>query len=484
MECNMNSENGAEVSSVRITRARAKMLGASSRILRSSRPSFKQDRKGGIHENAKRAAVSKNKTFLDGAAPSQRKRRVVLTDVTNILCDNAHVNHVKALKIQNSKHTRKVPSKRDIEVLFDKSADVPMLQEDVKEVLAGELSKVRVGKIIHPDPPNQIEEGEVNHQVNLGGLGPKIESFENLDECIGTLEEDVDCEKLGGLNCSSIIDIHLKLTDPLGCIPYASDIYKNIRILELDRRSSINYMETVQQDITPNMRGILIDWLVEVSEEYKLASDTLYLTVNLIDRFLSQKSVEKLKLQLLGVTCMLIASKYEEICAPRVEEFCLITDNTYTKQEVLKMESLVLNLLHFQLSVPTIKPFLRRFIQAAHLSYRESSIELEFLANFLAELTLIEYSFLKFLPSLVAASSIFLARWTLNPSDHPWNPTLEHYTCHKASELKTAVLAMEDLQWNTSVCPLNSIREKYRQPKFKCVANLTPKKPVSSLFKD
>ncbi|KAK4761807.1 hypothetical protein SAY87_029691 [Trapa incisa] len=412
MECNMNSENGAEVSSVRITRARAKMLGASSRILRSSRPSFKQDRKGGIHENAKRAAVNENKTFLDGAAPSQRKRRVVLTDVTNILCDNAHMNHVKALKIQNSKHTRKVPSKRDIEVLFDKSADVPMLQEDVKEVLAGELSKVRVGKIIHPDPPNQIEEGE------------------------------------------------------------------------LDRRSSINYMETVQQDITPNMRGILIDWLVEVSEEYKLASDTLYLTVNLIDRFLSQKSVEKLKLQLLGVTCMLIASKYEEICAPRVEEFCLITDNTYTKQEVLKMESLVLNLLHFQLSVPTIKPFLRRFIQAAHLSYRESSIELEFLANFLAELTLIEYSFLKFLPSLVAASSIFLARWTLNPSDHPWNPTLEHYTCHKASELKTAVLAMEDLQRNTSVCPLNSIREKYRQPKFKCVANLTPKKPVSSLFKD
>ncbi|KAK4792853.1 hypothetical protein SAY86_023288 [Trapa natans] len=296
------------------------------------------------------------------------------------------------------------------------------------------------------------------------------------------LFEGVDCKKLGGLNCSSIVDIESKMKDPLSCIPYATDIYRNIRILELDHRLSFNYMETVQQDITPNMRGILIDWLVEVSEEYKLASDTLYLTVNLIDRFLSQNSVEKQRLQLLGVTCMLIASKYEEICAPRVEEFCLITDNTYTKQEVLKMESLVLNLLHFQVSFPTIKPFLRRFIQTAHLSYRESSVELEFLANFLAELTLIEYSFLKFLPSLVAASSIFLARWTLNPSDHPWNPTLEHYTCHKASELKTAVLAMEDLQRNTSGCPLNSIREKYRQRKFKCVANLTPKKPISLLF--
>ncbi|XP_059455441.1 cyclin-A2-2-like isoform X2 [Corylus avellana] len=74
---------------------------------------------------------------------------------------------------------------------------------------------------------------------------------------------------------------------------------------------STNYMEKLQRDITPSMRGILIDWLVEVSEEYKLVPDTLYLTVNLIDRFLSKNYMEKTRLQLLGVTCMLIASAYE-----------------------------------------------------------------------------------------------------------------------------------------------------------------------------
>ncbi|KAJ6434996.1 hypothetical protein OIU84_000272 [Salix udensis] len=230
------------------------------------------------------------------------------------------------------------------------------------------------------------------------------------------------------------------------------------------------------------MRGILIDWLVEVSEEYTLVPDTLYLTVNLIDRFLSQNYIEKQRLQLLGVACMLIASKYEEICAPRVEDFCLITDNTYTRGEVLKMESQVLNFLHFQLSVPTTKSFLRRFIQAAQASSKVPRVELEFLANYLAELTLVEYNFLKLLPSLVAASAVFLARWTLDQSDHPWNSTLEHYTSYTSSELKTTVLALEDLQLNTNGCCLNAIRDKYRQQKFKSVATWTSVQRVSSLF--
>ncbi|KAA8521743.1 hypothetical protein F0562_012416 [Nyssa sinensis] len=140
---------------------------------------------------------------------------------------------------------------------------------------------------------------------------------------------------------------------------------------------------------------------------------------------------------------MLIASKYEEICAPRVEEFCFITDNTYTRGEVLKMESQVLNFLGFQLSVPTTKKFLRRFTQAAQFCYKVPSVELEFLANYLAELTLVEYSFLRFFPSLVAASAVFLARWTLDQSNHPWNPTLEHYTSYKTLELKSTATEVQ-----------------------------------------
>lgn len=78
--------------------------------------------------------------------------------------------------------------------------------------------------------------------------------------------------------------------------------------METKRRPVPNYLEKVQKEVTANMRGVLVDWLVEVAEEYKLLPDTLYLAISYIDRFLSLNVVHKQKLQLLGVSSMLIAS--------------------------------------------------------------------------------------------------------------------------------------------------------------------------------
>ena len=79
-----------------------------------------------------------------------------------------------------------------------------------------------------------------------------------------------------------------------------------------------------------------------MSEEYKLQTETLYLAVNFIDRFLSLMSVQRAKLQLVGTAAMFIASKFEEIYPPDVTEFVYITDDTYTKRQVLRMEHLVM----------------------------------------------------------------------------------------------------------------------------------------------
>ncbi|PKU59460.1 Cyclin-A3-1 [Dendrobium catenatum] len=134
---------------------------------------------------------------------------------------------------------------------------------------------------------------------------------------------------------------------------------------EQKRRPMGNYMEKVQKNnISANMRGILVDWLVEVAEEYKLVPDTLYLAVSYVDRFLSCYTVDKQKLQLLGISSLLIASKYEEIEPPNVEDFCDITDNTYTKKEVVEMEANILKFLNFEMGNPTVKSFLRNFIKA------------------------------------------------------------------------------------------------------------------------
>ncbi|RWV98801.1 hypothetical protein GW17_00038332 [Ensete ventricosum] len=272
------------------------------------------------------------------------------------------------------------------------------------------------------------------------------------------------------MEVDDIIDVDTDHNDPQFCTTLAGDIYRHLRIAETKKRPSTDFMEKIQKDINASMRSILIDWLVEVAEEYRLVPDTLYLTVNYIDRYLSGNEINRQRLQLLGVSCMLIAAKYEEICAPQVEEFCYITDNTYFKDEVLQMEADVLKYLKYEMTAPTVKCFLRRFIRAAQGSDEVPALQLEFLASYVAEISLLEYSLLCYAPSLVASSAIFLAKFILQPAKRPWNATLDHYTSYKPSDLSDCVTALHRLFCTSSGNNLPAIREKYSQHKYKFVA--------------
>lgn len=492
----MNKENitSAEIEepTVRITRARAKAATKSGGLL-PPKPPIKLDEMQVVRTNSKRPASNENKPSATANAGLQHKRRATLKDVTNVVSENSYMNCISTTKVEISKRAKRGPSNKSSKVALTVLVETPQVQEDAKTKVTGETSNIRTVETQDSTLLVNLEEDEFIQHTFSSLRTSDVADPTQLEETsikpaqhqiLSEEEEDNLFKAQGSPNGPCIADIDSDHKDPQMCSLYASDIYDNFLCRELDRRPSANFMDSVQRDITPNMRGILVDWLVEVSEEYKLVPDTLYLTVNLIDRFLSKNYIEKQRLQLLGVTCMLIASKYEEICAPHVEEFCFITDNTYTREEVLKMESQVLNFLGFQLSVPTTKKFLRRFIQAAQTSYKVPCVELEFLANYIAELTLVDYSFLKYLHSLIAASAVFLARWTLNQSDHPWNATLEHYTTYKASDLKNVVLAMQDLQLNTNGSSLNAIRDKYKLKKFKSVATLSSEKAVQELFQD
>ncbi|GLT93547.1 hypothetical protein SLE2022_113370 [Rubroshorea leprosula] len=289
------------------------------------------------------------------------------------------------------------------------------------------------------------------------------------------VKEDVSAKKE--------LDIDSTNDDPQLCGSYASDIYEYLHEMEVDpkRRPLPDYLEKVQTDVSANMRGILVDWLVEVAEEYKLVSDTLYFTVSYIDRFLSLKPLNRQKLQLLGVSSMLIASKYEEISPPNVEDFCYITDNTYTKEEVVTMEADILKALKFELGSPTIKTFLRRFTRVAQEDFKASSLQLEFLGYYLAELSLLDYGCVKFLPSLVAASVIFLARSIVRPKAHPWSSALQQLSGYKSSDLKECVHILHDLYLSRRGGALQAVREKYKQHKFKNVA-VMPCSPEIPLY--
>ncbi|KAL3351626.1 hypothetical protein AABB24_019950 [Solanum stoloniferum] len=288
--------------------------------------------------------------------------------------------------------------------------------------------------------------------------------------------------------CKQITKRKVKSSDdPQMCSAYASDIYDYLHQMEIEkkRRPLPDYLEKVQKDVSTNMRGILVDWLVEVAEEYKLLSDTLYLAVSYIDRFLSVSVIPRQRLQLLGVSSMLIAAKYEEIKPPNVEDFAYITDNTFTKKDVVNMEASVLQSLKFEMGNPTTKTFLGRFTRIAQEGYENVDLQLEFLGYYLAELSLLDYNCVKFVPSLVAAAVIFLSRFTLQPKSHPWSLALQRCSGYRPVDLKECVLIIHDLQLSRRRSNLSAVRDKYKLHKFKCVATLSsPLEIPNSFFED
>lgn len=159
---------------------------------------------------------------------------------------------------------------------------------------------------------------------------------------------------------SSRFSIKVELDKFFEVDEYRQDILDYLRDAEERHRPKPLYMRK-QPDISPSMRTILVDWLVEVGEEYRLQTETLCLAVSYIDRFLSVMSVVRAKLQLVGTAAMFIAAKYEEIYPPDVGEFVYITDSTYTKTQVLRMEQLILKVLKFDLCVPTTTIFLNAY---------------------------------------------------------------------------------------------------------------------------
>ncbi|XP_066349352.1 cyclin-B2-1-like isoform X2 [Miscanthus floridulus] len=146
--------------------------------------------------------------------------------------------------------------------------------------------------------------------------------------------------------------------NPLAATEYVEELYKFYRENEAKSCVRPDYMSS-QQDINSKMRAILIDWLIEVQYKFDLMDETLFLTVNIIDRFLEKEVVPRKKLQLVGVTAMLLACKYEEVSVPVVEDLVLISDRAYTKGQILEMEKLILNTLQFNMSVPTPYVFLK-----------------------------------------------------------------------------------------------------------------------------
>ena len=260
----------------------------------------------------------------------------------------------------------------------------------------------------------------------------------------------------------------------VGLRPYLRDIDRLLQETEGLRHASASYMSK-QTDINAKMRGILIDWLVEVHLKFKLVPEALYLTVNLIDRVLEREQMPRSKLQLLGVAAMFVACKYEEVFPPACSDFVCVSDQLYSREEILRMEGLILSTLGFELTAPSAFGFLRRFAKVAGISRSLASAPrstTELLANYLLELTLQEYKMLKYLPSLLCAAAIWLALKTRG--EPPWSAALEQHSGYAEAELQPCVRELHALHGKAAASGLQAVYKKYAQEACRNVSAIEP----------
>jgi hypothetical protein len=202
-------------------------------------------------------------------------------------------------------------------------------------------------------------------------------------------------------NISTSLNSSLQI-NPQYTVDYLLDIYHNLLDEQIKVKPISGYMN-LQTDINEKMRAIIVDWIIDVHFKFKLTPETLFLTVYLIDRYLSERNLKRDHLQLIGVVSLLIACKYEEIFSPELRDFEYITDKAFTKEEFTQLEMDMLKLFDFEITVPSSF----RFFEIMSTILKFSQIEFCF-GRYLLEMFLIDYRYTKYSASQIACSVCFL----------------------------------------------------------------------------
>lgn len=203
-------------------------------------------------------------------------------------------------------------------------------------------------------PPQVKETSPVPMDVSMKEEEELCQAFSEVLNNV----EDIDAEDGG---------------NPQLCSEYVMDIYNYLRELEIKQSIKQRYLEGME--VNERMRAILVDWLIQVNSRFQFLQETLYMGIAIMDRFLQVQPISRGKLQLVGVTSLLVASKYEEMYSPEVADFAYITDNAYTTSQIREMEMIILRELNFDLGrpLPLHFPFTSFDVHQRHAVLMQSS---------------------------------------------------------------------------------------------------------------
>lgn len=213
----------------------------------------------------------------------------------------------------------------------------------------------------------------------------------------------------------------------------------------------------INDGVSWKMRSLLVDWIIDIHDKLGLCHDTLFLAINLVDRFLCMRSIPGSKLQLVGVSALMIACKYEEVVCPALQTFVLLTEKTLTGEDVRKAEKYMLHTLNYDIKYVSPLNFLRKCSKANN--YEISS---RVVGKYLLELMTLYEEFLGFKGSIRATAAMYLSR-KMTSQDQCKN-LFAMYSGHSKEDIKECFNALvsvisQDIQFE-------NIQTKYNSPKF------------------
>ena len=242
------------------------------------------------------------------------------------------------------------------------------------------------------------------------------------------------------------------------------EIFTNLILEEKNSYFKIekkNYMMQ-QNDINAQMRAILLDWLIEVHYRFNFKRKTLFQTVYLIDLYSSDNIVQKINYQLLGLACLFISVKANEVIYPTLDEFINLTDNAYKKKELLNMEIHVLKTLDFDILSPTPEEFYN--ILSKNFNFNRIQ---HHLGEYFLDSSLIDYNMLKYKYSTIAISCIYIVMKFFNLDGYK-DIFSSKIICGDSSHklIKNCAIDLCYLVKNISKSPLTSTKVKYSSKEY------------------
>uniref|UniRef100_W5K843 Cyclin B3 n=1 Tax=Astyanax mexicanus TaxID=7994 RepID=W5K843_ASTMX len=238
---------------------------------------------------------------------------------------------------------------------------------------------------------------------------------------------------------------------------YAKEIFDYLKNRE-EKFVLKDYMDS-QLSLNQNMRAILVDWLVEVQENFELNHETLYLAVKMTDHYLAVSQASRESLQLIGSTAMLLACKFEERLPPCVDDFLYICDDAYKRSQIITMEGTILQALNFDINIPVPYRFLRRYAKCVN-----AGMDTLTLARFVCELSLMEMQFVPVRASLLASACLLIALVTKDLGG--WTPCLEFHSGYNTEDLAPVARKLQHMLSRTPDSKLATIRSKYSHKVF------------------